>query len=465
MSAPIEQPIAWTRPVPFSGTPASLAEHIEAISALMAGASRLWLAGFAPPPSLPPGFGATALVVPTSGSTGASKAVALSRAALVASHDATARLLADVSAPAGGRRRSPRAPGHGMWLPLLPPTHIAGIQVIARACRAAELLGRARPLLPSVLPALAERFEARSFARSASTALTEAEAAGVALHTSLVPTQLTRILEDPSDAGVRARALLARFDTVLVGGAAIDPALLVRARDRGIHVLTTYGASETAGGCVYDGDPLDGVALRIQQAADGETATTAPEGPGHHRAAEGFSAEGEGRLVITSPTLATGYLRPDGGADLGAFPLVRTADASTRQRMFVTSDLARLTAGRVSILGRADDVVVTGGRKVLPQEVERAIAADGDLDGQVAASVVVGVPDAQWGQRLVALVVPTAAADTALLPELVRTALRAGPLPRYAVPKSTLVLDALPRLGIGKIDRSAARREAISRGA
>lgn len=441
-------PMTWTRPAPFSGTPESLAEHVEAIAAMMAGSARMWLAAFPPPERLADTFDDAVLVVPTSGSTGTAKAVALTRGALVASHDATARLLSgSVDGSAPERRRPARAPGHGCWLPLLPPTHIAGIQVIARACRAADLLGRPRPLLPAELPALAERFDARTFSRAAAGILQEAEHEGLPVHTSLVPTQLLRILDDATDAGVRARALLGRFDTVLVGGAAIDPATLVRARERGLRVRTTYGASETAGGCVYDGRPLDGVRLTVRDDTDD------------------VAGGGEGRLVVSSPTLAIGYVRPDGSADLEAFPRTRPPGSAASPRVYVTSDLARLRGGTLRILGRADDVVVTGGLKVLPQDVERAIHGDEVLGAQVTESVVVGVPDAQWGERLVALVVPSGDADVSLLPALLRATLRAGALPHHAVPKATLVVEALPRLGIGKIDRSAARREAIARGA
>lgn len=425
----------WQVPAPFDGSAASLAEHAEAVSAMMAGRTRLWLGPFAPPDTLDAALADTALVVPTSGSTGSAKAVALSRGALIASQDATARLLAGGSAQDGPTAR--RGAGHGLWLPLLAPTHIAGVQVLARACRAAQLLGREAPLLPSRLPELAAHFDARLFCTAAHRALEEAQQARVPACTSLVPTQLGRLMDDATDAGIRARELLCRFDAVLVGGAACPAQLLERARERGIPVRVTYGSSETAGGCVYDGHRLDGVALRI-----------APD---------------SGRLVIASPTLALGYVLPDGTADLTSFALRGSGRGVHRE--FLTSDLASLDSGRLEIRGRADDVIITGGAKINPLEVERALAAHGGLSGLLADAVVVGVPDEQWGQRLVALVVPADAEDAAVLPQLVRTAVRSSALPAAAVPKTTLVCESLPHVGVGKIDRSAARRLALRRGA
>ncbi len=426
--------VDWTVPAPYDGTPASLAEHAAAIAEMTAGRARLWLGPFAPPASLPAQLADAALVVPTSGSTGAAKAVVQSLHALRASQDATASAL----------------DGHGLWLPLLPPTHIAGVQIIARACRSAQVLGLPGPALPEEMPDLSGHFDAAVFTAAVEPALARAEALDLPAYTSLVPTQLSRLLGDASPAGRRALALLAGFAAVLVGGAATPPALLAAAREAGAAVRTTYGSSETAGGCVYDGVPLEGVRLSLDT---------------DHRRAD----EAPGRLLIASPTLARGLLRSDGAADLSPFRTTPEGD-----RVLVTSDLAALDERdgrqRLRILGRADDVVITGGRKVLPQDVEAALDAAPALRGLLADRVVVGVPDPEWGARLVALVVPAAGADPARLPAAVPAALRAAPehgpdLPRHAVPKSTLVVEALPLRGIGKIDRSAARDLAITLGA
>src|SRR5699024_10866601 len=116
-ASPSADDLAWLVPATHDGSAASLAAHTHAIGEMMEGRARLWLGPFDPPAQLPAGFERTALVVPTSGSTGTAKAVALTRQALLASQDATAQLLAaDGTAPASR--------GHGFWLPLLPPTHI-----------------------------------------------------------------------------------------------------------------------------------------------------------------------------------------------------------------------------------------------------------------------------------------------------------------------------------------------------
>lgn len=408
----------WIVPRPYDSTPASLAEHEDAIGAVMRGEGRLWLGPFAPPSRLPAALADTALVVPTSGSTGTAKAVALSRAALIASQDATASVLG----------------GHGVWLPLLPPTHIAGVQIIARAHRTALVLGLDSPALPATMPDLARHFDAAALLDAARPTLDLAERLGLPACTSLVPTQLTRILADTTPAGREAIAMLGRFAAVLVGGAATPAPLLAAAQDAGIAVRTTYGSSETGGGCVYDGAPLPGVDLLLDD--------------------DGADAEGR-RLLIGSPTLALALLHPDGTANTSSFR------REGGRRLLVTSDLAALDGGRLRILGRADDVVITGGRKVLPQDVESAIDAATALRDLLADRVVVGVPDPEWGERLVALVVPT---DPLVsdLPGLITHALRAGDLPRHALPKRVIAVPELRVRGIGKIDRRAARDLAIT---
>lgn len=400
---------SWIRPAPYDASAASLTEHAHAIGEVMAGHGRLWLGPFDPPAQLPAGFEDAALVVPTSGSTGAAKAVALSRQALLASQDATASLI-----------------GHGYWLPLLPPTHIAGVQVIARAHRTAQVLGQDGPALPRPLPDLSGHFDSTAFVALAEPALAQAQEAGLPALTSLVPTQLTRVVTGATGADARARAVLRRFTAVLVGGAATPQEVLARARGQRIAVRTTYGSSETAGGCVYDGTALPGVRLRI----------------------DGADAEGAGRLLVSSPTLALGYLFADGSSEAIGTELA-------------TSDLASLDAeGALSVLGRADDVIITGGRKVLPQDVERAIDRSLMLRGLVRSAVVVGVPDAEWGQRVEALVTLEAGVEPAEAASLVRSALRTTEVPSFMIPKRVHVVQELPLLGIGKIDRSAARRVA-----
>jgi O-succinylbenzoic acid--CoA ligase len=221
-------------------------------------------------------------------------------------------------------------------------------------------------------------------------------------YTSLVPTQLRRYLDVEPDA-------LRGFDAVLVGGAATDAGLLARARQEGVPVVTTYGMTETAGGCVYDGLPLDGVGVRI---ADG--------------------------VELTGPTLALGY-RLDPAA----------TDAAFGDGWFRTRDAGTLDAeGRLTVSGRLDDVVITGGVNVAPAAVEAALREHPD----VVDAVVFGRPDAEWGQQVVAAVVPVPGRT----PEL--AALRewvAARLGRPAAPRRLRLLDAMPLLHTGKPDRRA----------
>ncbi|WP_106507429.1 AMP-binding protein [Brachybacterium timonense] len=420
---------SWLRPAPYDASAASLAEHVHAITQVMGGQGRLWLGPFDPPPQVPAAARETALVVPTSGSTGQAKAVAQTRRALIASHDATAALFAADGTAA-------ETAGHGFWLPLLPPTHIAGIQVIARACRTAQVLGLRAPALPDPLPDLRRHFDADAFADVAEPALAQAEAAGLPAFTSLVPTQLARIITGTSGADARARGLLRHFAAVLVGGAAIAPDVLARARGARIAVRTTYGSSETAGGCVYDRRPLDGVRLRIEDPDE----------------------EGAGRLLISSPTLALGYLTADG-------ELLAAGTTHEGAPWLRTSDLARLENDLLTVIGRADDVIITGGRKVLPQDVERAIDRSLMLRDIVTDAVVVGVPDSEWGERIEALVVLSQLVEPTEATALVHSALRTSEVPGWMIPKRVHAVSELPLLGIGKIDRSAAQALAQARGA
>ena len=441
--------LPWLVPPAYDASAASLAAHSEAIGEVMAGRARLWLGPFPAPDTLPAELEDTALVVPTSGSTGTAKAVALSLAALRASQDATAQLFA-----ADGT--APDSRGHGFWLPLLPPTHIAGVQVLARAHRTGQALGLPGPALPDPLPDLRGHFDAAAFVELAGPVLEQAERAGLPAMTSLVPTQLTRIVTGATGDDARARGLLKRFAAVLVGGAATSPDVLARARGQRIPVRTTYGSSETAGGCVYDRRPLPGVSLSV---LDPDEA-------------------GAGRLRISSPTLALGYLTEGGGTDGGVFAGASpsadgpAADAPATGasvaddgsydgagRAFLTSDLAEIgDDGALTVLGRADDVINTGGRKVLPQDVERAIDRSLMLRGLVRTSVVVGVPDPEWGQRVEALVTLEEGTDPAEASALVRSALRTTEVPAHMIPKRVHVVEELPLLGIGKVDRAAARR-------
>jgi o-succinylbenzoate---CoA ligase len=312
----------------------------------------------------------TDLVVVTSGSTGGGRGVLLSAAALRASATATATRLG----------------GAGSWLLALPTSAIGGLQVLVRSA----LAGR-EPAVLSRGESLAEAVRRLP--------------AGDRRYTSMVPTQLRRYLADEPDA-------LAAFDGVLVGGAATDPALFDRARSAGVRVRTTYGMSETAGGCVYDGVPLDGVRVRV--------------------------AEG---VELAGPVLAHGYRGdPAGTAEAFAGGWFRTRDAGS-----LSSD------GVLTVHGRLDDVVISGGVNVSPQAVEAVLREH----PSVADAVVTGLPDPEWGQRVVAAVVAAPGAD----PQLAELRAWVGErLGAPAAPRALHRVDAVPTLHTGKPDRRAVLR-------
>jgi O-succinylbenzoic acid--CoA ligase len=364
------------RAVPVDGSPGAVRALADALrAALDGGPAVLPVAPGDAAVGGEPGEGA-AVVIATSGSTGAAKNVVLSAAALRASAQATATRL-------GGTAR---------WLLALPAQHVAGVQVVVRALLAGA---------PPVVQDLRGGFRPDAFA-----AATRELGAGRRC-TSLVPTQLGRLL----DAGGAALDALRGYSAVLVGGAALAPRLRERALAAGVPVVTTYGMSETAGGCVYDGVPLDGVQVDL---------------------------ETDGRIRLGGPTLATGYL---GDPALTA--------AAFGGGWFRTGDLGRWRDGRLEVLGRADDVIVTGGENVAPAAVERVLVAQ---DG-VTAACVVGLPDAEWGQLVAAAVVADGPLDLARA-ERLRDAVRAE-LGRAAVPRVLRAVPAIPLRGIGKPDRAA----------
>ncbi|AUA08936.1 o-succinylbenzoate--CoA ligase [Streptomyces malaysiensis] len=341
----------------------------------------------------PPGFDTsgpvptgTAVVVGTSGSTSEPKGVLLSARALRASAEAT----------------HTRLGGPGRWLLTLPAHHVAGVQVLVRS-----LLAGAE----AVVHDLRQGFRPERF-RSAG-----------CRYTALVPTQIRRLL----DAGGPGLAALREFDAVLLGGAGAPEPLLARAREAGVRVVTTYGMTETAGGCVYDGVPLAGVRVRIGPPPEG-TAGPAAGGP----------------IALGGPTLASGYLnRPE-----------RTA-RSFEDGWFRTDDLGRWREdGRLQVLGRADDVIVTGGVKVSPSVVERVLREQPGV-GDVC---VVGVDDPEWGQIVVAAIAPC---EPGAVGREAVGALKGAVrdrLGRAAAPKDIRIVRALPLRGVGKPDRQAVRR-------
>ena len=275
--------------------------------------------------------------------------------------------------------------GPGDWVLALPPHYVAGLMVLARA----QLAGtRAHPVAADLadLPAAVEQLRGRRYL-------------------SLVPTQLARALPRPAVAEA-----LRSLDAVLVGGGALPAPLAAQARAAGIRVVGTYGMSETCGGCVYDGLPLPGVDVRL--AADG-------------------------RVSLGGRVLFTGYRRrPD-----------LTAAALLDGRL-VTADRARWVEDRLVVLGRIDDVVVSGGMNVDLAEVERQVRGWPELAGAEVA--VVGVPDAAWGTAVIAVAEGGGWPDGA--EQRLRDHLRTR-LPGYAAPRRLLGRTPLPRTSSGKIDR------------
>lgn len=323
----------------------------------------------------------TAVAVTTSGSTGEPKTVLLPASALLASAAAT----------------HDRLGGSGRWLLALPAQHVAGVQVLVRSLVAGTT--------PVVLD-LTAGFTPAAFATAASRL-----PAGRRRYTALVPTQITRVL----DAGGDGLEALRSFDAVLVGGSASAPALLERASDAGVRVVTTYGMSETSGGCVYDSAALDGVSVRVDD---------------------------DGRVFLGGPTLARGYLG-DPAATAAAFPV------EGGRRWFRTDDGGVLTEGRLTVTGRLDATIISGGVNVPPAPVEAAL----HRLPEVAEAVVVGLPDQEWGQRVCAALVLRPGARPPALAS-VRSLVAAAVSPA-AAPRQLTVLEALPLRGPGKPDRAA----------
>lgn len=321
-----------------------------------------------------------ALVIETSGSTGVPKRVALSVDALLAS--------AAASAGAMG--------GQGQWLLALPAHYVAGAQVLVRSLAAGT----------EPVDYGDGHFDPLRFAALAG------ELDADLRYTSLVPVQLARLVDSAEGGSRETVAALRRFDGILVGGQSLDPSLRERAEHLGARLQSTYGSSETAGGCVYDGIPIGHTVVRAVH----------------------------GLLEISGPSLAEGYL---GDAE-------RTAAAFHEEdgvRWYRTGDLGEVAGGRVSVHGRSDNVIISGGEKVLLDSVERIVASLPGLD----ESLVVGAEDAEWGQ--VPVVVSTGRGDLSSIRERI-----ADELGRAAAPARIVTVAALPRLSNGKPDRVAAAR-------
>lgn len=331
-----------------------------------------------------------AVVVETSGTSGTPKRVALSAEALLASATASADALG----------------GAGQWLLALPTHYIAGIQVLVRSIAA-----NTRPV---VMPP--GHFAAAGFASLADTMDAPLR------FTSLVPAQLSRLIE-AAEGDDRIRRSIARLDTILIGGQALAPALFERAMALGFTVKRTYGSSETSGGCVYDGRPIGDVRVRVTN----------------------------GEVELSGAVLAEGYLGDDALTSL-KFPVSVEGSldgGAAARRWYRTNDAGEVRDGVVSVFGRLDNVIISGGVKVSLDRVERIVQG---LPGY-ADALVVPVPSDEWGQ--VSVVVAARAGDEGpAAGELarIRSAVTAS-AGREAAPARILCLASLPLLSSGKPDR------------
>lgn len=277
-----------------------------------------------------------------------------------------------------------RLGGGGNWVCPLPLHYVAGLMTAARAAVA----GRRASVVASDLSEL-PLHPGRNYL-------------------SVVAAQLHRAL----DSATTTRAL-GGFDAIVVGGSAISADLLRRGKDAGLTLVTSYGMAETCGGCVYDGVPLDGVRVDL--------------------------AAGD-RVEVTAPSVFSGYrLNPDATASA----LVNGPNGRTLR----TQDRGRWSDGRLQVLGRIDDVVITGGLNV---DLGRAQRAFDEVFGPGAVALL-GVPDPRWGTRIVAfteLNLTTSDAHARL----------AGRLEPAALPRELRRVAGLPRTSTGKIDRASLRR-------
>jgi len=289
-----------------------------------------------------------ALVVTTSGSTGSPKSVALSAKALITNARATHKYL---GATIGER-----------WSLLLPTTHIAGLNVLVRAIE----LGTA-PL----------------------TVTSKAD------YTAIVPTQLHRALNGNEVMLTHLQSCRA----VLVGGGPLDSDLRAAAESSGIKVVTTYGMTETCGGVVYDGAPLDGVSIKII----------------------------DGRVAISGPQLALGYL---------------DSEMPMQDGFFITNDLGEFVDGKLQILGRGDDQIISGGAKI------SLSAIDNYLQSEFAHPEIVAFAkrDTEWGEKLCIATTQPLTLDQ-IAPKL------KAKFGNHASPKELINVTSIPYLALGKPDR------------
>ena len=381
-----------------------------------------------------------ALVVGTSGSTGVPKQTALSVRALRASARATERFFADYLSSGSAKQQRAVSEAPAQWLLALPAHYVAGAQVLARSVLAgttpvvAASVTDGVSFTPEVFLNAAERLScARRFV-------------------SLVPTQVHKLLEaaEASPAlGSEIYDALGQFTGILLGGAPASASLLAAACELGLNVVTTYGSAETAGGCVYSGVALPGVRLRV-----------VPEDAGLADSPVMAGAEAAGRIWLGGEHLASGYMGDNARTASHFF-----VDAHGC-RWYRTDDYGSLVppapntpedggAPALSVLGRSDDVIITGGVKVS----SHAVAAVLESHPAVREAAVMGIPDARWGSAVAAAITlrnlpehyGADAAETARqLQQLCGAQLGAA-----GVPKVVRIVPDFPAASTGKPDRLA----------
>ena len=301
------------------------------------------------------------VVLATTGSSGISKAVGISASALRASAQASNTFLA-------------ARPGNS-WSLLLPLTHIAGVNVLLRA----QGLGT-------------EAIDLRN----------HSGAYPPADFTAIVPTQLFRALNQ--DKNLLKHLVDAK--AVLVGGAHLSLDLHQHALEAGINIVTTYGMTETTGGCVYNGSPLEGVEVSITA---------------------------DNRIAIKGKTLAKSYIGDN-----------KSWNANLIDGWFHTSDLGRFEDGKLVVDGRVDDVIISGGENLSLSAIENSLHSHFS-GGNFSAFAV---SDSQWGDALHLAIETDASPDQAAITEFLVEVFGV-----VAKPKGFLKVAKFPLIGIGKVDR------------
>ena len=291
------------------------------------------------------------LLVATSGSTGTPKEIALSASALIASATASNNFL--------------KATKGDTWSLLLPLTHIAGINVLVRSLQLETS--------PIDLRNFVGTYPKADF-------------------TAIVPTQLFNALNENSDLLKHLQGAKA----VLVGGASLSNGLREQGVAAGINIVTTYGMSETCGGCIYDGVALDGVAYEITA---------------------------DSRIKISGPVLA---------------------DVKKENGWFLTQDLGKVVDGKLQVIGRSDDVIISGGENISLSAIE----AELNKNFPAVQLAAFATTDSKWGQALHIAVESRDENFKSKLSDLLTKTFGS-----HAKPKSVILLDKLPQIGVGKVDR------------